>query len=138
MEEKEILNEFIDLLSATHKKVANIFINMTRFDAMPRCVWDFNSNFIYVNEDFAESFGYTPEEMKDQPFSKFIYSDDIDKSMEEYRRNLDDENITVIQNFTNRFVHKDGSILNVLWVKGFNDFENKLGSGQIRIISSSI
>ena len=131
MSEVEI---FLDFINSTHKKIADAFINLAKYDAMPRCVWDFDENFVFVNEKFASCFGYTQEEMKGKPFTNFIFKEDIGKSIEIYTRNTNKDSITVMEGFTNRYVHKDGSIVTVLWLKGFNDFENRIGSGQIEII----
>lgn len=132
IEEKDAL-EFIEALKNQHKKVADIFINFTKYDATPRCIWDWDGCFLYVNEKFANCFGYTASEMNGKPFGDFIYPEDMDKSMEEYTRNQADGNIRMIEGFTNRYVCKDGSIVTVRW-HGYNDFENHLGSGQIEII----
>lgn len=131
----EDYNEFIDLLNTVHAKVAESFINIAKYDYLPRCVWDFDSNFVYVNEDFASCFGYTSSEMSGQPFTKFIYHEDLNKSMDVYTHNTMNEGVTIIRDFSNRYVHKDGSIITVLWLKGFNDFNNRIGSGQIKIIA---
>ena len=124
---------FIGLLQSVHSRVASCFINIAKYDAMPRCVWDWEARFLFVNEKFAKCFGYTASEMNGRPFSDFIYHEDMNKSMDEYTRNLENEKITMIEGFSNRYVCKDGSIVTVLW-HGYNDFENHLGSGQIEII----
>ena len=131
--EEKLIADFIEKIESDRKKVANSFMNITKYDMLPRCVWDFEETFLYVNGKFAQCFGYTSADMKGKPFSDFIYHEDINKSMEEYTRNQADGNITMIEGFTNRYVCKDGSIVKVLW-HGFNDFENHIGSGQIEII----
>lgn len=126
-------NDFIDTLNSVHSRVAASFINLAKYDAFPRCIWDWDAHFIFVNEKFANCFGYTSSDMNGRPFSDFIYPEDMGKSMDEYTRNIENENINMISGFTNRYVCKDGSIVTVLW-HGYNDFENHLGSGQIEII----
>lgn len=128
-----IVSQFIDKIESDKRKVANTFMNLAKYDMLPRCVWDWDANFIYVNEKFAQCFGYTASEMKGKPFSDFIHPEDVDKSMDEYTRNQADNNVTMIEGFTNRYICKDGSVVTVRW-HGYNDFENLLGSGQIEII----
>jgi PAS domain-containing protein len=127
--------EFIEVLNTVHSKVATAVINLTKYDYMPRCIWDWDAKFIFVNEKFANCFGYTASEMNGKPFSDFIYPEDLHKSMDEYTRNIQGHNISMIAGFMNRYVCKDGSIVNVLWY-GYNDFENYLGSGQIEIMKA--
>jgi len=131
--EEKLIADFIEKIESDRKKVANSFMNITKYDMLPRCVWDFEETFLYVNGKFAQCFGYTQDEMNGHKFKEFILPEDYGKSIEEYTRNLENENITMIAGFTNRYVCKDGSIVTVLW-HGYNDFENHLGSGQIEII----
>ena len=130
---EDFIKDFLDHVNELKIGVVSAIKNMTKYDALPRCVWDFNAHFVYVNDLFAACFGYTPTEMNGKPFSDFILSDDLDKSMDEYVKNIDNQNVVVIDGFENRYRHKDGSIVNVKWIRGFNDFENKIGSGQIAI-----
>lgn len=134
MSDEKLVSDFLENISNQHKKVAQAFINITKYDMLPRCVWDFEETFIYVNEKFAKCFGYTQDEMNGHKFKEFILPEDYGKSIDEYTRNQDKNNVTMIAGFTNRYFHKDGSIVTVLWLKGFNDFENHIGSGQIEII----
>ena len=129
--EEDFIKEFVEHIEQLKIGAVSAIKNMAKYDALPRCVWDFNAHFVYVNDLFAECFGYTQEEMNGKPFSDFILPEDINKSMDEYERNQATNNVTMIEGFTNRYKHKNGSIVNVTCIKGFNDFENKIGSGQI-------
>tara|TARA_R110000868_G_C10950556_1_gene767761 strand:- start:726 stop:1142 length:417 start_codon:yes stop_codon:yes gene_type:complete len=129
--DENIIHEFIATIKAENQRVIDTCRNMAKFDTLPRAIWDFSENFIYVNELFASKLGYSQEEMNGKPFVDFIYEDDINKSLEAYTTHLD--TVTVIEGFTNRYKHKDGRIMFVKWLKFFNDFDNKIGSGQVEI-----
>lgn len=136
--DEKIIHEFIETIKNEKKLVLDSLRNIVSTDALPRCVWDFNETFVLVNDAFAECFGYTRAEMEGHKFTEFIIEDDIEKSIEEYTRNQEYEYITIIDGFENRYKHKDGSIIHVKWLKGFNDFKNKIGSGQIKTTASAL
>ncbi len=76
------------------------------------CTMDNQGVFTNVNAAVYNLLGYQPEEIIGKPFLEFIYPDDITKTLEienELRAGKS------ISNFENRYIHKDGRIIDVLW-----------------------
>lgn len=68
--------------------------------------------FKYVNPKFAQMFGYTVEEcLKDMPFEKLVYADDLANVQEQVRRRI--SGATLFVHYTFRGVKKNGQIFDV-------------------------
>jgi PAS domain S-box-containing protein len=64
--------------------------------------------YVYVNERFAEIFGYRPDEMIGMPFRKVLHPDDLARIEEETGARSHGANITP-QHYECRVFHRDGS-----------------------------
>jgi two-component system sensor kinase FixL len=76
------------------------------------CTVDAERRFVSVNPACQKMWGYRPDEMMGRQTVDFIVPDDIPKSNEAAGNILAGETLT---NFENRFVHKDGSYVHVMW-----------------------
>jgi len=56
--------------------------------------------------------GYQPEELIGQPFIEFVAPEDVAKSNEEALKVMSG---VEVRNFENRYIHKNGSLVNVIW-----------------------
>ncbi len=72
----------------------------------PLCMASLEGAFLQVNPAFAETTGYTIEELLDRPFLDMVHPDDYDETVEVVRRLAAGEEIDT---FTIRVAHKDGS-----------------------------
>jgi len=77
-------------------------------------------DFIEVSAASKEIWGYAPEELAGVNFSKIIYPQDIQKTQHAWR---DSVNGLIVTNFSNRYVHKEGRIVPVIWSVKWNDLE---------------
>ena len=76
------------------------------------CVVDRQGHFLYVSPAFESIFGYSPEAIIGKPMLDFVFKDDRDSTL----RTVDTLLAGVPKpGFENRWVHKDGRVVNVLW-----------------------
>ncbi len=73
---------------------------------------DLNGRFIKVNRRICEMLGYSEEELLLKTFSDITHPDDIQKGMDNLRRQLAGE--ADYTSFEKRYLHKDGHILHVI------------------------
>lgn len=73
-----------------------------------------NANGVFVNVSAASKqiWGYTPEELIGSNFRKLVYTEDIDKSIETVEKITNNIKVAL---FENRYVHKNGTIVSLLW-----------------------
>jgi PAS domain S-box-containing protein len=76
------------------------------------CTVDDDDRFLSVNAACEQLWGYTPEELIGQRYNDFVYPDDRPKTEEAGKQLRATGKIT---DFVNRYVRKDGSIVDVLW-----------------------
>ncbi|SFI50662.1 PAS domain S-box protein [Halpernia frigidisoli] len=76
------------------------------------CTIDGEGKFIDVNAASLKIWGYTPKELKGTPFLDLVFKEDQEKTIREYS-NIKHGSETNF--FENRYVHKNGSIVNNLW-----------------------
>ena len=76
------------------------------------CTIDGEGKFIDVNAASLKIWGYTPKELKGTPFLDLVFKDDQEKTIREYS---DVQHGLETNFFENRYVHKNGSIVNNLW-----------------------
>ena len=76
------------------------------------CVVDKSGHIVFVSSAFEDIFGYTPDEVIDQPVASYIVNEDKEKTASVVGKILsgDDQ-----RSFENRWRHKSGRIVNVLW-----------------------
>jgi len=71
-----------------------------------------NERFIKVNPSLSKLLGYSDTELLEQPFTNFIFSEDVSITKEEIEKL---EKGTDLINFKNRWICKDGSIKWLTW-----------------------
>lgn len=86
----------------------NTFFNM----AMDIFVIASQNKFIKINPALSRVLGYSEEELKEKPFTNFIFSEDINSTEQEIEKLKEG---TSIIKFKNRWVCKDGSIKWLTW-----------------------
>jgi two-component system sensor histidine kinase/response regulator len=87
----------------------NIFFNLSS-DLF--CIASVDGYFKRLNSAWERKLGYTLDELMTTPFEKFIHPDDLGKTLNANDQLLEGVNV---YNFENRYIHKDGSILWLLW-----------------------
>jgi len=124
-------NDVSKILSDYESRIAVIFINITKYDVMPRIVYDSLGRLLYANDLFLSMIGYDLSEIAGMDMTKFIYADDIFHSAYTLNKNMNTlDGLDVLEGYYNRYVHKDGSIVYIHWIRCYNDKGNHIGSGQ--------
>ena len=72
-----------------------------------------NGQFSKVNPAFCQLLGYTAEELTSQPFSNFVYPNDLQSTLEEYELNITDKKKA--SDFVNRYKKKSGEYCWISW-----------------------
>lgn len=76
------------------------------------CVVDRDGHFLFVSAAFEQLFGYTPEEILGTPMLNLVFREDRDKTLRTVDALLAGELKPI---FENRWVHKSGRIVHVMW-----------------------
>lgn len=76
------------------------------------CIADKEGRFLQVNEVASYLLGYSFEELTAKPFFNFIHEDDRKKTKKYLKK---DEKGINTEDFENRYIHKDGSIVWLRW-----------------------
>lgn len=76
------------------------------------CVVDKSGHIVFVSRAFEDIFGYPASEVINEPVAKFVVHEDRDKTASTVNKILSG---TEQPSFENRWVHKSGHIINVLW-----------------------
>ena len=105
--EKALRESRRDLETALH---ANQLIMDNSQDVI--CTIDEAGRFLTVNAACEDLWGYTPEELIGRPYIDLVYSEDRAKTEEASANILVSGKIT---DFVNRYVRKDGALVDVLW-----------------------
>lgn len=95
------------------------------------CIANLDGYFLKINPAFTNTLGYTESELITKKFINYVYSDDIEKTLNEIN-NLS-EGINTI-NFSNRYLRKDGSKIWLQWISTIN-LETKIVFAIVRDIS---
>lgn len=95
------------------------------------CIANLDGYFLKINTAFTNTLGYTESELITKKFINYVYSDDIEKTLNEIN-NLS-EGINTI-NFSNRYLRKDGSKIWLQWISTIN-LETKIVFAIARDIS---
>jgi PAS domain S-box-containing protein len=124
-------NKVSKILSDYETRISSIFINITKYDVMQRIVYDSIRRILYANDLFLSMIGYELYEVAGVNMTKFIYEDDVMHSSYTLNKNMNTpEGLDVLEDYYNRYVRKDGTIIFVNWIRGYNDKVNHIGSGQ--------
>lgn len=84
------------------------------------CTGDEHGNFLTTNAACELILGYTPEEFIGKNFSEFVFQDDCNKSIEAQKEVVSGTEVKVLQN---TMIHKDGSLVYMLWSARFDESE---------------
>ena len=95
------------------------------------CIANLDGYFLKINPAFTNTLGYTESELITKKFINYVYSDDIEKTLNEINNLI--EVINTI-NFSNRYLRKDGSKIWLQWISTIN-LETKIVFAIARDIS---
>ena len=70
---------------------------------------DEEGNLLYCNSRYADNFGYSMEEMRGQPISAIVHSDDVERVMTYHRGRLQGKDVPSRYEF--KGIRKDGSVI---------------------------
>ena len=76
------------------------------------CVVDRDGGFVFVSAAFEDMFGYAPHEVIGKPMVNMVYPDDRERTLSIAESVVDGH---MLPRFENRWVRKDGKVVNVLW-----------------------
>lgn len=91
--------------------------NFFRLSVELMCIANFDGYFVKVSKSFEDLLGYTEKEMLQTPFYRYVYPEDLEKTTGII------EQISLgskANNFVNRYVKKDGSIVLLRWTASLN------------------
>jgi PAS domain S-box-containing protein len=81
------------------------------------CTIDSKGRFVDVSKASGKIWGYTPEELKGQPYIQYVVQEDISITEKTEQEIISGKDVT---DFDNRFVHKNGSIVYISWSVHFD------------------
>ncbi|MDQ6626058.1 MAG: PAS domain S-box protein [Verrucomicrobiota bacterium] len=115
--EESLRQNKLELEAALH---ANQLIMDNSQDVI--CVIDPSHRFLSMSAASEELFGYAPDEMIGRPYSDFVHPDDLEKT--------DNAAAHIViagraADFVNRYVRKDGTIVDVLWSVTWSEADQK-------------
>jgi PAS domain S-box-containing protein len=84
------------------------------------CTIDRCGNFEKVSAASKEVWGYLPEELEGYPYISFVVPEDREKTLKTAENILEGEKPT---NFENRYLHKKGHYVDVIWSAKWNEEE---------------
>jgi PAS domain S-box-containing protein len=87
------------------------------------CTIDDAGRFVTVNAACENLWGYTRDELVGRRFIEFVHPDDHDKTLEAAEKLLTDGRTT---DFVNRYLRKDGSVVDVLWSASWSEAEKRM------------
>lgn len=76
------------------------------------CTVDAEGRFVEVSQKSIPAWGYEPEEMQGEYLFNFVYEEDLEKTRKAHRKIVSG---TEMNNFENRYVHKNGSLIPLIW-----------------------
>lgn len=76
------------------------------------CIADQKGYFKMLNPEWEKVLGYTKEELMGKPFVSFVHPDDVQSTIDATKEL---SNSVIINKFTNRYKHKDGSYKWIEW-----------------------
>lgn len=75
-------------------------------------VVDESNNIVFVSDACYQLLGYRPEEMIGHPILEFVHPADLEATRASAQRIMD---MLPHNDFENRYIHKDGRVVNILW-----------------------
>ncbi|MHC0443291.1 PAS domain S-box protein [Flavobacterium sp. 3-210] len=94
-----------------HNKILNFSLDLI-------CSYDAEGCFVNVNKASEIILGYKPEELIGKKYVDFIFIDDIESSA---KAGNDVKNGVQLTMFENRYIHKNGNIIHLLWSAAWDD-----------------
>ena len=82
------------------------------------CMVDSEGRFVYVNAAITEILGYTPQELVGRQIADFMHPDDRERTLRSAARVMQGE---VQRHFENRYVHRDGHAVDLMWSARWSD-----------------
>jgi PAS domain S-box-containing protein len=84
------------------------------------CTIDAEGRFISINPACFKMWGYHPEELIGRPYIDYVAPEDVAKTI---AKDTSIESGNETTNFENRYLHKNGSLVNVRWAANWSDAE---------------
>jgi PAS domain S-box-containing protein len=85
------------------------------------CSFDKNGIFVHVNSASEDIWGYKPQELIGKKYMDFVFHDDIESTT---KTDIDIRGGESVTMFENRYIHKNGSIVPMLWSAKWHDEYN--------------
>jgi diguanylate cyclase (GGDEF)-like protein/PAS domain S-box-containing protein len=85
------------------------------------CVVDAEGRYLYVSAAYERIFGYTPEEVLGRSMIELVHPDDRERTLLAAQEIMDGQPKT---NFQNRYIRKDGRVVNIMWSARWSDADN--------------
>lgn len=85
------------------------------------CTIDEDDRFMEVSEASYEIWGYRPHELVGRKYTDYVYKEDLKKSEKAHQEIIEGNEM---YNFENRYVHKDGSIIPIVWSARWDSNDN--------------
>lgn len=107
------------------EKIKGVLIDDFNFSNDIFCVVDGEGKFLLVSKASTKILGYTPEELIGTNYKDYVVEEDLPKTLATeslFKQSLE------LNSFENRYIHKNGSIVYLLWSARFNTEENLLYS----------
>lgn len=82
------------------------------------CSFDKNGRFVHVNSASEEIWGYKPQELMGKKYMDFVFHEDAENTI---KVDIDIRNGEPVTMFENRYIHKNGSIIPMLWSAKWDD-----------------
>lgn len=76
------------------------------------CSFDEKGRFVHVNSASEEIWGYKPQELMGKKYMDFVFHEDAENTI---KADIDIRNGEPVTMFENRYIHKNGSIIPMLW-----------------------
>jgi PAS domain S-box-containing protein len=89
------------------------------------CSFDKKGRFVHVNSVSERIWGYKPEELVGEKYMDFVFHDDAENTI---KADIDIKNGEAVTMFENRYIHKNGSIIPMLWSARWDE-KNQLSYG---------
>jgi PAS domain S-box-containing protein len=84
------------------------------------CSVDAEGKFINVSPACLRLWGYTPEELIGRRYIELVAPEDVERTTQAAERIISGESMT---DFENRYVHKSGSLVNVMWTATWSEVD---------------
>ncbi|NLQ16634.1 PAS domain-containing protein [Marinomonas sp. M1K-6] len=130
-ESGQVIGIFVEGHDNTHSKLIEIQLRETleKNSAIIEnskdliCVFDHSGHFVSINNKSANILGYEPAEMQTRHYAEFLVKEDVEDSVQIFSGVLGG---TPIADFENRYLHKDGHVVHILWSAVWVEEQKKL------------